>query len=132
MRSGSATEVPPNFWTTSVIGRRTLVLLRRTSTQQSAPTLQRVEELHLGRVQDGAQGPDVVAPHRQDAAVEVAALDDDRAEVPHHRVGLDHTAEDLEVEHDLDHSGTRAALAVGLPEEHAHGNAVELRQLSKA
>src|SRR5207253_2280074 len=76
MRSGSATEVPPNFWTTSVIGRATLLVLGRASTQQSAPPFEGVEELDLGRMQDGAQRPDVVPPHREHAAVEVAPLDD--------------------------------------------------------
>src|SRR3954453_18260552 len=92
MRSGSATEVPPNFWTTSVIGPRTLLALGWTTTQQSAPHLERVEELDLGGMQDGAQRPDVVAAHGQPPPVEVAALDDDRPQVPHHGLGVWHAA----------------------------------------
>src|SRR5437764_9898139 len=99
MRSGSATEVPPNFWTTSVIGCETLPLvLRRTTTQERVPLGQRVEELVLRRMQDGAQRPDVVSTDREHATVEVAPLDDDRLQVAHDRLGRFDIAEDLEIE----------------------------------
>src|SRR5258706_12695598 len=101
MRSGSATDVPPNFWTTSVIGCETLpVVLRRTTTQKCIPLDQRVEQLTLGRVQDRAERPDVVPPHRQHPPVEVTALDDDRLQVPNDRVGIFDAPEGLECEHD--------------------------------
>ena len=136
MRSGSATDVPPYFWTNSAtggdatgvyaapgavrVGHGRLVLeVVRAAAEQRPPGAEAVEQLRFVGVDDRAERADVVAPDRQDAAVEVAALEDDRLDVPGDRVGTDAVggSQRTEVEHDA-----------GLPRRHPTGRRPRLRR----
>src|SRR3954454_1788289 len=140
MRSGSATEVPPNFWTTSAMRAATLpvpladretltwsaVVLRRAGGQRT-PGFELGEELALGGLRDGAQRTHVVTADREHPTVEVAALEDDGAQVAHHRAGLGDIAQRPEVEHHL--GGALGPCALGglaLTEQDRHRHVVEL------
>ena len=91
MRSGSATDVPPNFWTSErpspsdVTGRSRPGPATSGSPLSAPPLVQGLEQLGLGRVPDRAQRPDVVTAHREHPPVEVAPLEDDGAQVAHER-----------------------------------------------
>src|SRR4051812_25842476 len=107
MRSGSATDVPPNFWTTRAMAgsdgtsgprepRRALEqgsfggrqVDRRARGDERVPCGELVHETGLVHVEHRAQGADVVAPDRQHATVPVAALEHDRSGVADEGTGV--------------------------------------------
>ena len=134
MRSGSATDVPPNFWTTSdtavdaTAGLRRLTNRLGPARRPARPTRSSCSRVvGLVGAQERADRPQVVAPDRQDAAVVVAALEDDRPQVAQHRLGLGHRSGGRRGRARAGPGPRPPSPSVLLAEQHAHRHVVERR-----
>src|SRR5690606_38265269 len=101
----------------------------RGALDERAPRLEALDGVGRVGLEEGADGPQVVAAEGQHPAVVVAALDDDGPDEPLDGGRLGHPVERLHVEDQLGRALGRGRL---LTEQDRHGHVVELGQLVQA